>query len=138
MNFKKIYESTHTKLFENILEGNDHFYGFVREELHDKDHIDIYSDEPLGSNYSCFDYNQEGDDKSEGETCFHWKDCKVLMDDDGVYWKSKSGKNACALIYCIVKAELKPKHIKLWIAPKDSGEEMGVLEFYSTTKLFQK
>jgi hypothetical protein len=131
MNFRKIYESTHTRLFENILEGNAYFYGFAHEELHNKKNIDIYSDEPLGSNYSCFDYNNEGNDnKQEEDNRFHWKNCEVLMDDDGIYWKSKSGKNACLLIYCIVKAEIKPGYIKLWISPKDTSDEMGVVEFF--------
>jgi hypothetical protein len=135
MNFRKIYELSHTRLFENLLDEKDkaHFYSFVRSELHDAKDVTIYSDEPLGSNYSCFDYNHEGDDRdkeAKEDHRFCWENCKLTMDDDGIYWKSKSGKNACALIYCITKAESKPGHIKIWVSPHDNADEMGVLDFY--------
>jgi hypothetical protein len=122
-------------LHENILEDKGSFYTFASHELHNMDHITVYSDEPLGSNYSCFDYNHEGDDReendSESDRRFVWKDCKLNFDDDGLYWKSKSGKNACLLVYAIAKAEARPNYIKVWVTPKDSSDEMGVVEFCS-------
>ena len=121
-------------LNEGILDSNSVFYNFAFNELHNKDHITIYSDEPLGSNFSCFDFKNEGDDRDkryESDRRFHWKDCKLTFDDDGVYWKSKSGKSGALLVYCIVKIEAKPKHIKIWLSPKDSGEDMGVIDFIS-------
>ena len=119
---------------ESVLAVNANFYDFVKNELHDISGIDIYSDEPLGSNYSCFDFGYEGDDnfeRTESDRRHIWKNCKLTMDDDGLYWESESGKNACLTIYAIVKAEAGPDHVRLWVAPKDSCDEMAVVDFYS-------
>lgn len=120
------------RFVESVLTDNAAFYDTVRYELHDQTGIDIYSDEPLGSNSSCFDYAGEGDDNNEmteEDRRYLWKNCKLTMDDDGLYWESASGKHGSLLCYAIVKAELRPKYVKLWIAPIDSSEEMGVVEF---------
>ena len=119
---------------ESVLTSDARFYDFVKNELHDVSGIDIYSDEPLGSNYSCFDYNNEGDDnfeKIESDRRYIWKNCKLTKDDDGLYWESESGKNASLLIYAIVKAEADPDHVRLWVAPINSCNQMGVVDFYS-------
>jgi hypothetical protein len=124
-----------SRLFESVLDENESFYGMVASELHDQKVSSVYSDEPLGSNYSCFDYNHEGDDgrdeeNTEKDRRFVWRDCHVRFDDDGIYVESKSGKNMCVSAYAIAKAELSPSKVKLWVAPKDSSDEMGVVEFY--------
>jgi hypothetical protein len=129
INFRKIHES--------VLDDKASFYTMVAHELNNIDYVTVYSTEPQRGKYSCFDYSDEGcDSDTEEETekdddRFCWKDCHIQMDDDGLYWESKSGKNACLLCYCIVKAELMPNHVKLWIAPKDSGTEMGIVDFYT-------
>jgi hypothetical protein len=122
------------RFVESVLSDNSVFYDTVRTELHNQTGIDVYSDEPLGSNNSCFDYSNEGDDRDgtmESDRRHFWRDCKLTMDDDGLYWESASGKHAALLCYAILKAELKQKHIKLWVAPIDSSEEMGVVEFFT-------
>jgi hypothetical protein len=121
------------RFVESALSDNAAFYDTVRSELHGQTGIDIYSDEPLGSNTSCFDYSHEGDDDdgtAEEDRRYIWKNCKLTMDDDGLYWESASGKHGALLCYAIIKAELKPKHITLWIAPVDSSEGMSVIEFF--------
>jgi hypothetical protein len=123
------------RFIESVLTDNGAFYDIVRYELHDKTGIDVYSDEPLGSNDSCFDYSGEGDDRSEmmkmeKDRRHIWRNCKLTMDDDGLYWESASSKHGALLCYAIVKAELRPKYVKLWIAPIDSSDEMGVVEFF--------
>jgi hypothetical protein len=122
------------RFIESVLSDNAKFYDLVRTELHGQTGIDVYSDEPLGSNTSCFDYSDEGDDSEMTEEDYrhYWKDCKLTMDDDGLYWESASGKHAALLCYAILKAEIKPKRIKLWVCPTDSSEEMGVVEFFTS------
>jgi hypothetical protein len=118
---------------ESVLSDNASFYGLISEELHNKDGVNITSDEPLGSNVSCFSYSdedQDDDSKEDTEGNLHrWNKCHINMDDDGLYWESESGHKGCLLLYSIVKSELNPKHIKLWIAPIDGSDEMGVVEF---------
>jgi hypothetical protein len=122
------------RFIESVLSDKASFYDMVRSELHDQTGVDIYSDEPLGSIFSCFDYSKEGDDNNEQveeDRRHFWKNCKLTMDDDGLYWESASGKHAALLCYAILKAELKPEHIKLWVCPADSSDEMGVVEFFT-------
>jgi hypothetical protein len=125
------------RFIESVLSDNASFYDAIRSELHDQAGVNVYSDEPIGSNFSCFDYNDEGDDRDlrsstqEGDYRHYWKDCKLVMDDDGLYWESVNGKHAALLCYAILKAELKPKHVKLWVGPIDSSEEMGVVDFFT-------
>jgi len=129
-----------SKLFESVLMDNAVFYDMVKAELHDAKGVQIYSDEPLRDNYSCLDYSREGDDRDEDERGegfdrrFRWDDCTLTMDDDGLYFKSASGKNGCVTIYAIMKAELKPNRVVIWVGPKDSSEEMAVVSFYTEEK----
>jgi len=110
------------------------------EEMHELDHVQIYSDEPKRGSFSCFDYSHEGDDKDKDEEDpeyddrFRWDDCKLTFDDDGLYWKSKKGKNAALTAYAVKKAELKPYQITLWVAPTDSSDQMAVVDFYTDKK----
>jgi hypothetical protein len=128
------------RLFEAVLSDAAAFYGMVRTELHGQKGVDIYSDEPIGSNISCFDFKGTGDDnydssgwdaeKFNKDDRHIWKDCELIDDDDGLYWESAEGNMGAVSKYTIVKAELRPKEIKLWVAPKDSSDDMGVLSFY--------
>jgi hypothetical protein len=121
------------RFIENISSNNASFYDIVRSELHGQTGIDVFSDEPIGTNKSCFDYSDEGDDsdeRMEEDRRYFWKNCKLTMDDDGLYWESARGKHAALLCYAIVKAEIKPAHIRLWVAPITFSEEMGVVEFF--------
>jgi hypothetical protein len=125
-----------SKLFESVLDENQSFYSLVSEELHGQKDVEISSDEPNGSNVSCFSYDHEdqeddsfGEEDTEDDGMHRWHGSKVTMDDDGLYWESESGHKGCLTLYCIVKAEFDPGHITLWVAPKDSGTDMGVVHF---------
>ena len=130
--FEEIY-----RLNESVLKDAATFYSAVSSELHDIDNVQIWSDEPLGSNFSCFDYSHEGDDRTEedkknmDDRRFRWNNCKLTMDDDGLYWESKKGKNAALTIYAIKKVELKPHWVTVWVAPTDSSDQMAVIEFFT-------
>jgi hypothetical protein len=120
-----------TKLFEQILKDNGTFYDFVKNELHDIEGADIQTQEPKKSKYSCFDYDNVGDDSPDERDGVHvWNDCRLTMDDDGLYWVSASEKDACLLIYTIVKLEAKEGKIVLHIAPIDSSEDEGIVYIY--------
>jgi len=76
------------RFVESVLNDTATFYALVHTELHGIKGVDIYSDEPLGSNYSCFDYSNEGCDRranDENDRRFVWEDCELTMDDDGLY-----------------------------------------------------
>jgi len=124
-----------SKLFESVMKDAATFYDMVQNELHGLKDVQVYSDEPFGDSVSCFDFNGDGDDQTDEErsslNMFKWDHCELTMDDDGLYWKSRSGITCSLLIYTVVKAVLKPNHIRLWIAPKDSSEDMGVVDFYT-------
>jgi hypothetical protein len=123
------------KFYERVLTDKGPFYNLVRNELHGVSGVEIYSEEPRDSDFSCFDYNQEGwdsdaDNSGENFSRFVWRNCIMTMDDDGLYWKSESGKSAALLIYGITKAELLEKRVKLWVAPKETSDQMGVVEIW--------
>ena len=122
------------RIYEKVLKDNAKFYDLVYNELHDVDNVQIFSSEPdIRDNFSCFDYSKEGCDRKEDDhdDRFRWDKCKLTMDDDGLYWKSKSGKNAALTIYSIVKAELKSNEVRIWVAPIDSSDQMAVVSFFT-------
>jgi hypothetical protein len=129
-----------SKLFENILDECGAFYDFVRNELHDAEGVEIYSDEPSGSRFSCFDFEYKGDDMTFPDGRFinpddrrhGWHCCKITMDDDGLYWESATGKQACICIYAICKVEAKPGVIIVNVAPTDTSDDDGVVYFYKS------
>jgi len=124
------------KLFERIIDEAS-FYKFVSEELHGLKGVQVTSNEPDGGEFSCFDYSHEGDDVGIGEYSdspqtsgiHEWLDCELTMDDDGLYWESKSGKNACLLIYSITKTEAKPEYVDVWVAPINGSGDFGKVTF---------
>jgi len=119
------------RFVESVLDDAAVFYDFVYTELHGRTGVGVYSDEPMGSNYSCFDYSHEGCDATDEESWrFIWEGCKLTMAGDALYWESKKGKNAALSIYAIKRVEIQPKYIKVYVAPTDSCKDMGVVEFH--------
>jgi len=119
-------------LKESVLDDAAVFYDAVRTELHGRTGVDIWSDEPIGSNFSCFDYELKGSDwrdDKEIDRRFVWKECALTMDDDGLYWESREGKKGSLLIYGIRRIELMQGSVKVWTAPAHTSDQMAVVEF---------
>jgi hypothetical protein len=138
MNFAKIYEEADGT--GGVLSNAAVFYDFVDTELHNQEHITIQSEELDRGNHSHFDYMEEGDDGTKIDSAgvevrkninegYIWKDCKIEARSDALYWTSASGKKGCVQIFAIVQAELKPEHIKLWIAPTSNSTDSAIITF---------
>ena len=121
------------RFIESVLGKPAHFYDTLRSELHGVTGVDITSIEPTKSGFSCFDHSyKEGSDWAVADgpdTRYIWKECSLVVDDDGLHWKSRSGKKGKLLIYAIRRVELERKYIKIWVEPLGSCDQMGSVEF---------
>jgi len=118
------------RFVESVLGKPSHFFDTIRSELHGKAGVDVFSTEPK-SKYSCFDRSFMGCDWTvdvESDFCHVWKECRLTV-DDALHWESRDGKKATLQIYAVRHVELQCGYIKIWVEPKGSCDQIGVVEF---------